>query len=411
MRKKLIQINTVCNNSVGQIMHDIQQEAEQQGYDTFSFVGRRKIYTDLKCEKFGNAISFWLHVALNTLFDCQGFGSGLTTKRLIKRLRQEKPDIIHLHNLHGYYLNLPTLFQYLRMEFKGELFWTFHDCWPFTGHCPYFVMAKCDRWKTGCYACPQKTSYPVSFFRDASLINYKKKKNMFTSFKNMTILAPSEWMSGLIKDSYFKECPVHIVGNGIDTNKFSPCIDMEKRKRVLEKYDIPTDRKILLGVASIWENRKGLRIFIDLSHRIGYDEYIIVLVGLNRHQLNTLPRNIIGIRRTDDKSDLAALYAAAHIFINPSMEESFSLVTVEAMACGTPVIALDNSAVKELVDVDCGLILHENSVKEYLKAIKLIEIRDLSRDRIAQKALKHDKSIMTKKVLELYEAAACGKNR
>lgn len=401
-KKKLVQINTVCNNSVGQIMHDIQQEAEKQGYETLSFVGRRKVYTDLRCEKFGNGVSFWIHVALNTVFDCQGYGSYFVTRKLIKRLREEKPDIIHLHNLHGYYIHLPLLFKYLKTEFEGKLFWTFHDCWPFTGHCPHFVIAKCDRWKTGCYKCSQKTLYPISFFRDASSKNYVKKKQLFTGINNLEIITPSEWMRTLTEESFFKKYSVHVVNNGIDTNIFSPYMEKEKIEHVLTKYNIPTTRKVLLGVASIWDKRKGLQTFIGLSDLISCD-YVIVLVGLNRRQIKSLPRNMIGIERTEDKSELVALYSAAHIFMNPSQEESFSLVTVEAMACGAPVIVLDTSAVKELVDEECGVILHENSIKNFLDAVRNIEAESLSREVIAKKAFRYDKGYMVKKIMELYK--------
>lgn len=402
--KKLVQINTVCNSSTGQIMHDIQAEAVNHGYDAISFVGRRKAYTDLKCEKFGNPVSFWSHVALNTLFDCQGYGSYFATKRLVRRLREEKPDIIHLHNLHGYYLHLPLLFRYLKTEFKGKLFWTFHDCWPFTGHCPHFVIAECDKWKKECYKCPQKMSYPISFFFDLSSRNYENKKRMFTSVNDLTVITPSEWLKHLVEESFFKSFDVHTVHNGIDTDIFYPYRDSQKTREILDKYNIPDNRKILLGVAGIWEARKGLDKFIGLSDLVG-DDYIIVLVGLNKHRIKSMPGNIIGIERTENKVDLAVLYSMAHIFINPSMEESFSLVTVEAMACGTPVIALGTSAVKELVDTDCGIILKENRVEDYIEAVKEIEAKNLSGRMIAQKALRYRKEYMTGKVLELYECA------
>lgn len=402
MRKKIVQINSVCNTSTGQIMHDIQREAENQGYDTISFVGRRKTYTDLKCEKFGNGVSFWIHVALNTVFDCQGNGSYFATKKLIKRLREESPDIIHLHNLHGYYLNISLLFRYLKKEFTGKLYWTFHDCWPFTGHCPHFVIAQCDRWKCRCYCCPQKTIYPISFFRDASSKNYNNKKEMFTAIENLIIVTPSQWMKNLIKESFFKNFRIEVVNNGIDTNIFRPCMDRIVEKQILSKYKIPLRRKILLGVASIWEKRKGLDFFIELSNCISED-YIIVLVGLNKWQMYTMPQNIIGIGRTENREELSVLYSAAHIFINPSMEESFSLVTVEAMACGTPVIALDTSAVKELIDVQSGIVLRENRVTDYLEAIKNIELSKLQEQRIAETALKYSKQRMTEEILQLYK--------
>ena len=165
---KLVQINTVCNGSTGKIMGDIQRVANQEGFETISFYGRRKGYKDLKCEKIGGFFSFWYHVFLTTVFDMHGHGSYFKTKKLVKRIKQENPDIIHLHNIHGYYINYKVLFDYLKNEYQGKIFWTLHDCLPLTGHCAYFTSVNCDRWKTECHDCPKKKSYPTSLFKDRS---------------------------------------------------------------------------------------------------------------------------------------------------------------------------------------------------------------------------------------------------
>lgn len=403
MKKKLVQINTVCNTSTGQIMHDIQVAAKDRGYETISFVGRRKVYTDVKCEKFGNAVSFCMHVILNTLFDRQGYGSYFVTKRLLKRLREEKPDIIHLHNLHGYYLNLPLLFQYLKDEFQGEVYWTFHDCWPFTGHCPYFVAAACEKWRRGCYRCPQKNLYPISYFWDGSKRNYNQKKKLFTAVRGLIILAPSEWMAGLIKASFFYDKRVEVVRNGIDLKVFRPCREKSEMNQILKKHNISVDKKILLGVASVWDKRKGLDTLEEIAKHIS-DEYVIVAVGLNRKQIKKLPEKMRGIERTENKEELRILYSAAEIFLNPSLEESFSLVTVEAMACGTPAIVLGTSAVRELVNERCGIVLKKNEIGEYLKAIKKIEDMDLGVEMVAEEAGKYSKDRMVGEVLGVYES-------
>ena len=399
--KKVVQINTVCNASTGQIMHDIQLAAQQEGYDTISFVGRRKVYTDLKCEKFGNPVSFWIHVFLNTLLDAQGYGSYFDTLKLLRRLREEKPDIIHLHNLNGYYLNLPLLFRYLKREFDGKVYWTFHDCWPFTGHCPYFIMAACDKWKSGCYRCPQKKQYPISFGLDASSLNYRRKKELFTTLEKLVIITPSEWMKRLTEESFFKNERVEVVNNGIDCTVFYPRKDNVQIRKVLDRYQIPQHKKILLGVAGIWEKRKGLDLFLDLVDYISED-YIIVLIGLSRRQRLEMPEKIIGLERTENKEELAVLYSASSIFVNPSMEESFSMVTVEAMACGTPVIALNTSAVEELIDTESGVILNANRPEKYMEAIRYIESIAMSRERIAARACQYSKERMVKSVLQLY---------
>lgn len=397
MKQKLIQINTVCNTSTGRIMLDIQKKAEELGYETFSCVGRRRVCRTLPCEKYGGFFSFWNHVVINTVFDRQGYGSYFATKRLIRRLREEKPNIIHLHNLHGYYLHLPLFFHYLADEFNGEIFWTFHDCWPFTGHCAYFTAAKCDKWKENCTHCPNKKQYPVSLFMDASSKNYRAKKEMFGQLKEMTIIVPSDWMKSLVQMSFMRKYPIKVVNNGIDLEKFCYAPDEE----VLQKYHIPDDKKILLGVASVWDKRKGLEDFIMLSNVLPC-EYQIVLVGLSKIQIKKLPASIVGVARTENSKELVAIYSQAKIFINPSREESFSLVTVEAMACGTPVIALDTSAVKELICNDNGVVLGSHSFGDYFVAIEKIEKMNLTRNGVRSTVEKYSNEKMLAKIMELY---------
>ena len=397
--KKLIQINTVCNGSTGTIMKHIQKKAIEKGYDTLSLYGRRKGYADLPCAKYGSGISFWIHVVLTTAFDAQGCGSYFYTKKLVNRLRKEQPDIIHLHNLHGYYLYLPMLFRYLKTEFKGKVVWTFHDCWPFTGHCPYFVIAECDKWKTQCYNCPNQRNYPISLFWDGSRHNYLWKKEMFTGMDNLTITCPSEWMKERIEQSFLKDTRCVIVPNGIDFSVFYP----RDNRDIADKYDIPKDKKIILGAASIWEERKGLNDFIQLA-KILPQEYVIILVGLTDQQIKKITdENIIGIRRTENQDELAQLYSAAIVFMNPSREESFSLVTIEAMACGTPVIALDYSAPKELVKAENGVLLSETKAEYYWNAVCQLEAAKLSKKGIVDSVRQFSVANMTSEMLVLYD--------
>lgn len=397
--KKLIQINTVCNTSTGKLMGDIQRKAAASGYETLSIVGRRKPFEDIPCEKIGNPASFWIHVAINTVFDRQGYGSYFMTKKIINRLRKEEPDIIHLHNLHGYYLNLPLLFEYLSKEFKGQIYWTFHDCWPITGHCAHFSAIGCDKWKRKCSKCPNKMVYPVSLFMDASAKNYEDKKRMFCSLKNLTIITPSEWMAGQVRNSFLKQFPVKVINNGINLKVF---FYKKPEKRIFDKYKIRAEKKIILGVAGIWSKYKGLGDFLSLAEILS-TEYQILLVGLSKKQLQKLPKNVIGIRKTENMEELSMLYSMAHIFMNPSLEESFSLVTVEAIACGTPAIVLDTSAVKELVCNDNGIVLTRHDAEDYVDAIKKLEEKKLSRETVRQTALKYDTRGYAEKVIRLYE--------
>lgn len=399
MKKKLIQINTVCNGSTGNIMRQIQIGAQKQGYETISFYGRRKGYSDLQCEKFGGSIVFWSHVIWNTVTDRQGMFSYFVTKKMVKRLKEEQPDIIHLHNLHGYYLNYPLLFKYLREEFAGKIVWTFHDCWPMTGHCPHFVIARCDKWKVQCNKCPNKGVYPISWFLDSSRYNYKAKKKLFSGFENMTIVTPSGWMKNIVENSFLKDTKTVVVSNGIELDVFYPRTNFER----IKKYQIPYEKKVILGVASIWEERKGLGVFINLAKKLE-ENYVIVLVGLNHKQKEKMLPNMIGIERTENKDELAEIYSRADVFVNPSEEESFSLVTIEAMACGTPVVALDSSAVKELVNENNGDVLHAPRIQDYIDAIKKCERMKSKADAIRRSVEKYSVQNMVKGILEIYSA-------
>ena len=370
---KLVQINTVCNGSTGRIMGDIQRQANKEGFETLSFYGRRKGFKDLKCEKIGNLISFWIHVFINTLFDKQGHGSYFYTKKLVRRLRQENPDIIHLHNIHGYYLNIPILFKYLKQEYHGKLFWTFHDCWPFTGHCAYFTAVKCSKWMKQCYKCPNKNNYPISLFNDNSYNNYLEKTKMFEGLNDLTIVTPSDWLNKLVKKSFLSDYNVITINNGIDLEIFKPTAD----NTIKSKYNIPYDKKILLGVASVWEERKGLNDFLNLSKEIS-DEYVIVLVGLTKKQIKQTKKykKIIGIERTENQLELVKLYSNSYCFLNLTHEDNYPTVNLEAIACGIPVITYDTGGCNEQIDDSVGLLTSFEKLIENINKIKRIRFNN-----------------------------------
>ena len=407
LTKSLVEINTVVNNSTGRIMHDIQREADISGMETLSIVGRRHVYTDVPCVKFGNALSFWIHVIWTTLTDRHGLEpilSVIYTGKMVDRIRETNPDIIHLHNIHGYYLQYPTLMKYLAYEYKGKIIWTFHDLWPITGHCAYYSAVNCDKWMTGCNHCPNKKRYPVSLGLDGSRKNYEIKRKLFTSLSNLTITVPSEWMDSQVRQSFMGKYPVEVIHNGIDTvvfdhNRLIADLDIESNKCADETAW--SDKKILLSVASIWDERKGLKDLVALSGKLN-DDYVMVIVGLSKHQISRLPKGVIGITRTENTDELVSLYSRAHIFINPSLEESFSLVTVEALSCGCPCIVLDTSAVAELVNDDNGVVLHSHKPEDYLDAIKSIENRGYSRESVRATALKYDNKYMLDGYMRLY---------
>lgn len=354
---KLLEIN-VCSGckSTGRIASDIAGLfIQQDGNEAVIAYGRGYVDRGIKTYKIGCKNGVRLDALKTRVFDNAGFNNKRATHRFIEWVKQYDPDIIHLHNIHGYYINVEILFRYLKTCGK-KIIWTLHDCWPFTGHCAYFDYIGCERWKDGCHDCPQKKTYPASVVCDRSKQNYEQKKALFTGVPNMTLIPVSEWLASLVKQSFLSEYPVVTIQNGIDHSIFKPI-----ESDILEQHGL-SGKRIILGVASTWSSRKGLHHFIELSKMLP-QEYHIVLIGLSESQIASLPSNILGIRATDSIEELAAWYTAAYVFVNPSVEETFGLVTVEAMACGTPVIVFNRTAVPEVVRDDCGVVCAENTAE------------------------------------------------
>ena len=394
---KVVSINTVCNGSTGKIVGSISSSLIESGEEAFCIYGRRKGYVNIPCKKIGGFFSFWYHVFLTTVFDLHGHGSYFKTKKIVRELKKLNPDIIHLHNIHGYYINYKVLFNYLKNTFQGRVFWTLHDCLPMTGHCAYFSNVSCEKWKTECHDCPNKKMYPTSLLFDRSRKNYQEKKNLFNGVKDLTIITPSVWLQNIVLSSYLKKYPVKTINNGIDLNIFYPRLT----DSIFDKYNIPKDKKVLLGVASIWEKRKGLDDFLMLSKLVN-DDYVIVLVGLNNKQISKLKqyKNIIGIRRTENQDDLASLYSVSFALINPTYEDNYPTVNIEALASGTRVIAYDTGGcVEQAINPNMYIVKKTTKNNNVKNIIELLEIMDEHQD--FDTSIYSDK-LFTKKMLDEY---------
>ena len=393
---KLVSINTVCNGSTGKIMGSISREARNNGFEVFCIFGRRKGYTDIPCKKIGGPVSFLYHIFITTIFDAHGHGSYFKTKKIVRELKKINPDIIHLHNIHGYYINYKVLFDYLRNEYQGKIFWTLHDCLPMTGHCAYFDYIQCDRWKIGCHNCPNKKKYPISLVFDRSKKNYEEKKKLFADPK-ITIITPSTWLQDIVSKSFLKVCNVKTINNGIDLEIFKP----KKDETIYDKYSIPRDKKVILGVASIWEKRKGFDDFLSLADKIS-DEYVIVLVGLNDRQIKSVEnyKNIIPIKRTENQNDLAVLYSLSYCLLNPTYEDNYPTVNIEALACHTRVVCYDTGGCVEQAENKNVYLIKKQSKEENIKNI-LKTIYSLKEYQEYDTSLYSDK-LFAKKIIEEY---------
>ena len=351
---KVFQINTVLNGSTGKIARGIYEIAKQNGIEGRIAYSRGPVIDNPDFIKFGSKLGVYVHGMLARVFDTVGLHSSFATKKLIREIEKFNPDIIHLHNLHGYYLNYKMLLKYIAAK-NIKTIYTLHDCWSFTGHCAHFDMAGCHKWKTLCCNCPNKSAYPKSFLFDRSRKNYNLKKKLFENIKDLTIVTPSNWLAGLVKESFLNKFDVKVIHNGIDLEVFKPTESDFRKKYGLE------NKKILLGVAGVWNARKGLDDFIKLRKQLN-DDYAIVLVGLTKKQISTLPAGILGITRTESAMELAGIYTTADVFVNPTYEDTFPTVNLEALACGTPVITYNTGGSPECVDDTCGFIVDKGDV-------------------------------------------------
>lgn len=349
---KVLLINSVCGiGSTGKICAAIAEQYEREGYEVKIAYGRDGTVPE-KYRRFavriGTDRDVKVHGVRSRLLDDHGFGSTGATKRFLQWAEDFNPDLVWLHNLHGYYLNVELLFQWIKSRPEMQVKWTLHDCWAFTGHCAYFTMAGCEKWKTGCRECPQKKGYPTSLLLDRSDAGFRRKQALFTGVKDMTLITPSYWLADLVKQSFLKEYNVEVHYNEIDKKVFKPTQSDFRQKHGLE------NKKIILGVANIWDARKGLGYFVELR-KLLQEDVAIVLVGLSQKQIDSLPDGIMGITRTQNQTELAQIYTAADVFVNPSREETFGLTTLEAMACGTPAIVFKDTACEEVVNQYGGI--------------------------------------------------------
>ena len=355
---RIVQINVNCGSgSTGKIALSISQMLNERKIENYVLYSAGTSDAP-NAIRYTNRAEVKIQALFSRIAGNYGFDAEPATKRLIAYLQRIQPDIVHLHNLHSHDCNLTLLLNYLR-EKRIRVIWTFHDCWAFTGYCPYFDLAHCDLWKTGCHHCPQYKSF--SWFFDKSQWLYNHKKEAMQGL-DLTIVTPSQWLADLVKQSFLKDYPVKVINNGIDLNVFKPTKSDFRHKHGLDgKY-------VVLGVAFGWGKRKGLDVFIELAKRLD-DRYRIVLVGTDNEVDKQLPKNILSIHRTENQQQLAEIYTAADVFANPTREENYPTVNMEAIACGTPVVTFKTGGSPEMLDETCGIAVNCDDVDALAKEI------------------------------------------
>ena len=392
---KIVQINSTSGiGSTGRICTGISQYLSQvfiENYILYCY-GVSKHPHSIKC---ADNRYIKIQAGKSHFLGNYGFNSILSTRKIISELERIKPTIVHLHNIHGHDCNLEVLFKYFK-EKNVKLIWTFHDCWAFTAYCPHFTMIGCDKWISGCFNCPQRNEY--SWFFDRSSELYCKKKELFSGL-NLTIVTPSQWLADLIKQSFLKDYPIKLINNGIDLTIFKPT-PSDFRQR----YGISDDKFIILGVAFDWGIRKGLDVFIEFAKRLPLEQYQIVLVGTDKETDKKLPDNIISIHRTQDQYELAAIYTAADLFLNPTRAENYPTVNMESIACGTSVLTFNTGGSPEIIDEKTGTVVPCDDIDKFEKEIiRIRETHRFSHSECVTRAKRFDMNDIYLKYLELYK--------
>ena len=392
---RILQINSVYGiKSTGRIAYDLVKIQQENGMEPFVACSS----TD---EKGDNILSMskgplWdkLNILKTRVFGKHGFYNKGDTRRLIRFMDKVKPDVIHLHNIHGHYVNIKMLFEYITKH-SIPVVWTLHDCWAFTGHCPHFDYVGCEKWKTGCHHCSQKKGYPCSWFFDRSKRGYKDKKKLFTSVEKMHIVTPSKWLADLTKESFLGKYPVTIIHNGIDVDAFKYTESDLRKTLGLE------DKFLIMGIVSNFNSTKGGQYFLELSKMLKEDEQIL-LVSVEENT-DFLPANITALGRTENARELAKYYSAADVFVNPTLQDTFSMINLEALACSTPVVTFKTGGSMESLNDHCGLVAEKGSVQALYEGICKIRENKYDRSKCRERGLEFSRENKFKEYIEVYK--------
>lgn len=398
----ILQVNSDYKyGSTGRIASELQDRIILVGDKCTVAYGRKRIKNieNSYVIQIGSKFDNYLHLVQTRIFDVHGFSSLWATKAFIKKIDFLKPDLIHLHNLHGYYIHIGLLFEYLK-KIGRPVIWTLHDCWAFTGHCAYYDYLGCEKWKKECSHCLLKGAYPSSLCFDGSKRNYQLKKNIFTGSNNLTLVTPSKWLMSQVKNSFLEKYPVKVINNGIDLKVFQPISSSFRKRHNIDGMFL------ILGVAGVWTERKGYKYFVELSKRLKQDEKI-VLVGLSAAQMKQLPDGIIGVQSTNSISKLAEIYSAVDVFVNPTLEDNYPTTNLEAIACGTPTITFNSGGSAESVKDGCGLVVERGYFEGLIEAINIIKKngKDFYVENCRQQAIaSFDKNDRFEEYVELYKS-------
>ncbi len=388
----ILSINSVPYGSTAKIMLGISKVLSDEGIENIVSSGYSYHPLDLPENhiKIGSFFDKALHIFLSRITGLHGTFSYISTLILLRKIKKSGADTIHLHNLHGWYINIPLLFRFIKKN-NLKVIWTLHDCWAFTGHCPHYDMVGCEKWQTQCENCSQHKSYPKTIF-DASKKMFELKKKWFLGVKDLTIVTPSNWLAEQVKQSYLKDYPIKVINNGIDLSVFKP-----KDSDFRERYSLE-GKKIILGVSYDWTIKKGIDVFVSLAKKLPKD-YKIVLVGTDKKF-----DNILSIGVTQNVRELAEIYSASDLFVNPTREDNFPTVNIEALACGIPVLTFKTGGSPETIDEYCGAVAPKNDIDAlFNKIIEITQDKPFSSENCIKRAKSFENSKKFKEYVKVYK--------
>lgn len=392
---KVAFINTVIGyGSVGKITELL---AKNEKIQSKAFYGRKEYKGSVDSFKFNNLMGNSIHAIKTFFFDSHCFENKKETELLIKELIEFSPDIVHLHNLHGYYLNIEILFKGLK-SLNIPVVMTLHDCWTFTGHCPHFDSINCQQWKTHCEKCRLYSDYPFSFNKYNVYKNYDRKRVVFNSLKDLTIITPSLWLKHQVESSFLRNYKCIVINNGIQLDIFNTSYPRKQ-----------SDKIRLLAVSNVWTKTKGLDDLVELAKLLP-NKYQLTVIGLTKRQIKLFPDNISCIERTADAQELAKYYCNSDVFINFTYQDTFPTVNIESLACGTPIITYNTGGSVELIEDTTGIVIDKG---DYLSVLDILEsdaLYKLDREKCALSAKKYSLKNMVNNYISLYESLMNKKN-
>ena len=381
---KVLYINSVCGfGSTGRIVADLTKTDD---YESLVCFGRKKDFANVNSFQFANFFDNAFGAIRTILFDNNLNICTNATKRLIKKIKEYKPDIIHLHNIHGYYVNVEMLLSFLK-EYGKPVVWTMHDCWAFTGYCSDAYYVNCEKYQKECKNCDHWFAYPFSIFKQNVTKDFHKKKKLFKDFDNLTIVTPSRWLGGICNLSFLRNKKIVTVNNGIDLNDFKPSKEKNKKFTVL-------------AVASFWTKDKGSEDLNKLVKLLDKDIEVVV-VGNGSDKIE----GVKSISHTNNKAELVDLYSSAHVLINPTLDDNFPSVNIESIACGTPVITYRTGGSPEIIDGKTGVVVDKGNYRAMAEVINSLYKNYYFRSEdCVERSKRYSKEVMKKEYQKLYES-------